>query len=159
MVHFRIYIRRACYSRDTFFFICDTCSSSCVKAQKYKSAPKDFKSAKSKTAYLGKRSNRRATSTPSRNGSTGSCTPVFCSPVKKRQNTSTLNFNSCTNFINKVANYIKDAKYYTAFKILLKSSKAAKTAFVKLVGKTVQQEIKAVKHHLIPLSEKFNWNC
>jgi hypothetical protein len=30
--------------------------------------------------------------------------------------------------------YIKDGKYYTAFRILLKSSKAAKTAFVKLVA-------------------------
>ena len=138
------------------FYTCDPCASSCVKAQNYKSALKDFKSAKSKTSYLGKRSYRYATSTPTRNGSTGSYTPVFCSPVKKRQTTSTLNFNSSKSFINKATNYIKDAKYYTAFRILLKSSKAAKTAFVKLVGKTVQQEIKAVKHHLIPLSEKFN---
>jgi hypothetical protein len=45
------------------------------------------------------------------------------------------------------------------------SSKAAKTAFVKLFGQTVQQEIKVLKHHSIPLSEKlsqqsineFNW--
>jgi hypothetical protein len=49
--------------------------------------------------------------------------------------------------------------------IVLKNSKAAKTAFVKLVGQTVQQEMKSVKHNLIPLSEKlsqqsineFNW--
>lgn len=49
---------------------------------------------------------------------------------------------------------MKDGKYYTAFRILLKSSKSAKRAFVKLVAQTVQQEIKAVKHHLVPLSEK-----
>ena len=49
--------------------------------------------------------------------------------------------------------------------ILLKRNKATTTAFVKLVAQTVQQEIKAAKHHLIPLSEKlsqqsineFNW--
>jgi hypothetical protein len=147
------------------FYICDPCAPSCVKAQNYKSTLKDFKSAKSKTSYLGKRSYRYATSTPTRNGSTGSYTPVFCSPVKKRQTTSTLNFNSSKSFINKATHYIKDAKYYTAFRILLKSSKAAKTAFVKLVGQTVQQEIKVLKQHSIPLSEKlsqqsineFNW--
>jgi len=91
---------------------------------------------------------------------------MFCSPVKKRENTSTLNFtNSSKSFITKATNYIKDAIYYTAFRIVLKNSKAAKTAFVKLVGQTVQQEMKSVKHNLIPLSEKlsqqsineFNW--
>ena len=40
------------------FFICETCAASCVKAQKYTSALKDFKSAKSNTSYLGKRSYR-----------------------------------------------------------------------------------------------------
>ena len=149
------------------FFICDTCSASCVKAQKYTSALKDFKSAKSKTSYLGKRSYRPSTSTPTKNGSTDSCMPVFCSPLKKRQNTSILNFNrsSYKSFNKKATSYIKDGKYYTAFRILLKRNKAAKTAFVKFVAQTVQQEIKAAKHHLIPLSEKlsqhsineFNW--
>jgi hypothetical protein len=137
-------------------FICDTCAASCVKAEKYTSALKDFKSAKSNTSYLGKRSYRPSTSTPTKSESTGSCMP--CSPIKKRQNTSTLNFNrsSYKSFIKKATSYIKDGKYYTAFRILLKSSKAAKTAFVKLVAQTVQQEIKAAKHHLIPLSENFS---
>ena len=137
-------------------FICDTCAYSCVKAQNFKSALKDFKSFKSKTSYLGKRSYRHATSTPTRNGRTGSCTPIFCSPVKKRQNTSTLNFTnnvSSKSFITKATNYIK---YYTAFRILLKNSKAAKTAFVKLVRQIVQQEMKTVKHNLIPLSAKLS---
>jgi len=48
------------------FFICDTCAASYVKAQKYKSAVKVFKSAKSKTSYLGKRSYRPSTSTPTK---------------------------------------------------------------------------------------------
>jgi len=42
-----------------------------------------------------------------------------------------------TSFIKKATNYMKDGKYYTAFWILLKNSKAAKTAFAKLVGQTV----------------------
>ena len=147
------------FTTGNSLFICDTCASSYLKAQNFKSALKDFKSAKSKTSYLGKRSYRHATSTPTRNGSTGSCTPIFCSPVKKRQNTSTLNFTnnvSSKSFITKVTNYIKDPKYYTVFRIFLKSSKAAKTVFVKLVGQTVQQEIKTVKHNLILLSAKLS---
>ena len=69
-----------------------------------------------------------------------------------------MNFNrsSYKSFIKKATSYIKVGKYYTAFRILIKSSKAAKTAFVKLVAQTVQQEIKAAKHHLIPISENFS---
>jgi hypothetical protein len=100
----------------------------------------------SKKSYLGKRSYQHATSTPTRNGSTGSCTPIVCSPVKKRQNTSTLNFtNISRSFITKATNYIKDAKYYTAFRIL-----AAKQLLLNLL------EMKSVKHNLIPLSEKLS---
>jgi hypothetical protein len=50
--------------------------------------------------------------------------------IKKRQNISTLNFNRSRykSFIKKATSYTKDGKYYAAFRILLKSSKAAKTA-------------------------------
>lgn len=72
-VHFRNNIRRACHSRKKS--ICDICASYCVKAQNFKSAELKI--------FLGKRSYQHATSTPIRNGITGSCTPIFSSTVKK----------------------------------------------------------------------------
>lgn len=158
---------------DNKLFICGKCASTCCKIYNFHSSHEEFNAAKSASSYLGKRKRTPipTASTPSKN-SVNVSFPVtpFSSPIRKKSNTSTAssNVSSSKSFIDNAIIHLKNYKYYTAFRLLLSRSKAARESLRKIVVDNVCKEMKNINEHLIPLSSKlaqeslndFNWkNC
>ena len=127
----------------------------------------------SASSYLGKRKRppTPTASTPSEN-SVNVYFPVtpFSSPIWMESNTSTAssNVSSSKSFIDNAISHLKNYKYYTAFRLLLSRSKAARESLRKIVVDNVRKEMKNINEHSISLSSKlsqeslidFNWkNC
>lgn len=127
-------------------FLCNSCASLTVKI--YKNAQKTQN--KGKTAklldYNTEKKRKRTVLTPVK------ATPqklakrkCFKTSTPKFSETSKPSYLQKCGFKEKVYQYLKISRYDTVFKLLLKHSKIARDAMIKVVGKAIKKEVRNAK--------------